>query len=120
MSASSGRSESEFDPAWICGVCGKRHGLGECLRPPELRPLHYQPKVAKTDAQLKRILADLRKRNYRAERKAATRWADHVMNGIPVPGFGRAEWLKAWGLVFDAYLAGLRGKTTPSGETVDE
>jgi hypothetical protein len=69
--------------------------------------------VAKSDAQLKKILAGLRKRNYRAERKAATRWAYHVMEGIH--GFGRAEWLKAWGLVFDAYLAGLRGRSAPSG-----
>lgn len=21
----------EFDPAWVCGVCGKRHGPGQCL-----------------------------------------------------------------------------------------
>jgi len=24
-------TKPEFDPAWVCGVCGKRHGQGECL-----------------------------------------------------------------------------------------
>lgn len=55
----------------------------------------------------------MKRRNYAAERRAATQWADHVMEDIQVPGFGRAEWLKAWGLVFDAYLAGLRKKAPP-------
>lgn len=72
--------------------------------------------MAKTDAQLKKILAGLRKRkrNYRAERKAAMRWADHVMDGEPV-GWARGAWTHNWGLVFDAYLAGLRGRSAPSG-----
>ena len=51
------------------------------------------------------------KRNYAAERRAATRWADHVMKLMPSGYFERHEWLKTWGLVFDAYLAGLRKKT---------
>lgn len=71
--------------------------------------------MAKSDAQLKKILVALRKRNYRAERKAATSWADHVMNLMPADYFERHEWLKTWGLVFDAYLAGLRGRSAPSG-----
>lgn len=24
-------TQPEFDPAWVCGVCGKRHGRGACL-----------------------------------------------------------------------------------------
>lgn len=74
---------------------------------------------AKTDAQLKGILKKLRTKkssSYAMERRVATRWADHVMNLMPSDYFARHEWLKTWGLVYDAYMAGMRGKTAPSGE----
>jgi hypothetical protein len=30
-SGSVAETKPEFDPAWVCGVCGKRHGPGQCL-----------------------------------------------------------------------------------------
>jgi hypothetical protein len=73
--------------------------------------------MAKTDAKLKGIVRKLRTKkssDYAIERRAATRWADQVMNLMPSGYFERHEWLKTWGLVFDAHLAGLRGKSSPS------
>jgi hypothetical protein len=47
-------------------------------------------------------------RNYAAERRLAKNWADVAMDKID--GLSRAHWLAMWGVVYDAYLAGLRGK----------
>lgn len=54
------------------------------------------------------------KRNYAAERREAANYADAIMNGkdLPMP-FGEgptlsAQWTAAWGLVYQAYLSGLR------------
>lgn len=51
-----------------------------------------------------------RKRNYRAERKSASDFADAVMEGHRLP---RRDWLQMWGVIYEARLAQIR---RPPGE----
>ena len=49
---------------------------------------------------------------YRSERKAAGDYADRVMSHEKKNGRYKriGAWVHAWGLVYNAYLAGMRGK----------
>lgn len=57
----------------------------------------------------------MKRRNYGAERRAAAKWADHTMDCEP-KGFALGAWTHNWGLVFNAYLAGLRKKSPPQSD----
>lgn len=46
-----------------------------------------------------------KKRNYRAERKAAADFADAVMDGHRLP---QREWMDMWAVIFDKRLAQIR------------
>ena len=46
-----------------------------------------------------------KKRNYRAERKSASDFADAVMEGHRL---SRCDWLQMWGIIFEARLAQIR------------
>lgn len=46
-----------------------------------------------------------KKRNYRAERKAAADFADAAMEGRKLP---QREWLDMWAVIYDARLAQIR------------
>lgn len=52
-----------------------------------------------------------KKRNYRAERKAAADFADAAMDGRQLP---QREWLDMWGVIYEARLAQIR---RPVGKT---
>jgi hypothetical protein len=52
------------------------------------------------------------KRDYGAERREAARWADKAMQhyGVEDPILSRRQWLEAWGIAYEAYIAGIRRK----------
>jgi hypothetical protein len=54
-----------------------------------------------------------KKRNYRAERRSATVFADEAMDGRRLP---RIDWLHMWGVIFEARLKQIRRRTGSAGE----
>jgi hypothetical protein len=47
-------------------------------------------------------------RNYKAERRRATDYADRVMSGKPNKGLPTPEWTDRWAIAYHGYLHGLR------------
>jgi hypothetical protein len=60
-----------------------------------------------------------KKRNYAAERREAQRHADGLMNRECHGKMERGEWLYAWGIAYESYLAGLRRSPAPTTGNAD-